>query len=93
METQKETQTQTQTEPQIQTQTQTQTQTEPQEKPNKETEPTQPNPLLIEEEELTLEDLTVDTILSLEDLKSIQQLNVYAVREMVTSKGLEGTVG
>lgn len=45
-----------------------------------------------EEEDISLDDLSIDNIVSLNDLKSIENLTVYQLNEIVTSKGLDGKV-
>lgn len=55
--------------------------------------PEKPKQVVIEEEEdLSLDDLSIDNIVSLNDLKSIENLTVYQLNEVVTSKGLDGKV-
>lgn len=45
-----------------------------------------------EEEDISLDDLSIDNIVSLNDLKCIENLTVYQLNEIVTSKGLDGKV-
>ena len=46
-----------------------------------------------EEDVLTIDDLAVDNIVSLNDLQAIENLKIYSVNEIITSRGIEGKVG
>ena len=50
--------------------------------------------VMIDEDEdvLTIDDLAVDNIVSVNDLQSINQLKIYQVNEIITSRGVEGKV-